>query len=132
MRAALAAARVEIDTADDEPPPGWQRDPKPEEVRAPQHPSVDEPADFTADLIASPIISDRDGENEETEGKEEPPDRGTQLADLDAETAQKLRLLRRLNPSKSQQELLAQIMAEKAEQQESRGVSKKRGWFSRR
>ena len=47
--------------------------------------------------------------------------------DLDSDTANKLRMLRRLNPTKSDQELLAKI----AEEMKKTGKAKsKKGWFA--
>ncbi len=47
--------------------------------------------------------------------------------DLDLEATSKLKMLRRLNPNKSQEELLAQIDAGKA--QKSPGKQKRRWWW---
>ncbi|MGB2984496.1 MAG: hypothetical protein WBE26_01325, partial [Phycisphaerae bacterium] len=121
MQAALASARAEIEAADDEPPPGLPAGAPPETDPSPPEPeSSSSPYKVTSDLLATPTVDDKTSLAEESEPS----------LDLDPETANKLKLLRRLNPAKSQGELLAQITAEKTGKPETRQKRRKK-WFTR-
>ena len=120
MRAALAAAKAEI-AAEKTDASGDAETPH-QSPAAPAAPtgSAPTPVKFTADLLKGKPAGKQKKKAKDTE----PP------PDLDPETAAKLRLLRRLNPGKSHDELLDQIKSEtggsSAQKQQSK---KKKKWF---
>ncbi|GAF99490.1 unnamed protein product, partial [marine sediment metagenome] len=105
MKEALAAARAEIEAAKDEAaahPTARSRPGSESTIQTPAPGNV--AAQLAGDLVASPKPT-----------KEESQVRTTEIPqDLDPETRTKLKLLRRLNPRKSVDELLAQIANEQA------------------
>ncbi len=122
LQAAADAARAEIEAADDELPTGAFPD-----TREPTPPFTSQsdrdaaPFKFTRALTATTETVEKAVSARE---EELPPD-------LDPETAQKLKLLRRLNSGKSYEELLHRITADKAAQPPSK-QKKKHKWFSRK
>jgi len=119
MREALEAARAEIEHGDDEPAPGSASSSFEDDNLGDLG---DEPVKFTKAML------DRQSQSAQDAGSTtDAPD--SVLANLDPETAKKLKMLKRLQPNKSEEELLAQIGVEKS----ARALpAKKRGWFSRR
>ncbi|HNQ24492.1 MAG TPA: hypothetical protein PKK06_15505 [Phycisphaerae bacterium] len=121
MRSALAAAYAELETDDAEPPRGAGAPPVPAHVAAPVGGGS---TDYTDDLIAKPLPAEPACPPVEAETETPPP------GDLDPVVAQKLRMLRRLNPNKSQQELLAQIAAEG--HAPGQATPNRKRWFGRK
>jgi hypothetical protein len=121
MKAALAAARAEIEAPDAEPPPGSVenmdgQDAPPPPVRG----SDDLPLKLGGDSGGHPEVGD-----------DQPSPTGSEIpTDLDPEISSKLKLLRRLNPDKSYEELLAQAVAHAGDSSSSNQDKKKRKWFS--
>ena len=118
MRAALAAARAEIEAEKSgvvQASDLKKKAPVPNAVAA-----APVPLKFTADLINAPAPQKK---KKLKKVEELPPG-------LDAATESKLKLLRRLNPSKSYKELLEQISPEdKAAVSGDASSKKKRRWF---
>ena len=135
LHRALAAARAEIEAAENEPPPGLSPEEQRElDARAAADVAEDQVVKFTRDMASAEAA----GESAEAQqSRRLQPARtfaqaeacGSGDTELDPETARKLRMLRRLNPTKSKQELLAQITLEKTGKSTGQ---KKRGWFSRK
>jgi hypothetical protein len=123
MKEALAAAKAELEAAENEPPPGVNAAATPE---SPPPQPDDAPVKFTANMAdaarGDPKAADATDPATPDNGKEEE-------LDLDPATAQKLKMLRRLKPDRSTEQLLAQISAD----QLAEPVAKpRRRWFSRK
>jgi hypothetical protein len=116
MQEALAAARAEIAAADDEPVSAPAVD---YAVEHPEHSRRAQPVKFTREFVEQHAKPNDQAQNQE-------PSRSEHMQ-LDPETAGKLKLLRRLNPGKSVEALLAQI---KDEQPNTPAAKQKRSWFS--
>lgn len=121
MKAALAAARAELEAEDEPPTPT---------VIASAQPTA-------ASAVPAPAASQSNARDCEMEVKPVTPaatpdsiDKAAVPTDLDPQTAVALRTLRRLNPTKSTEELLAQIAARKPE--EVAATKARKGWFSRK
>ena len=116
MREALAAARAEIAAADDEPPPG----PSAESMANVEAPDAYDPVHFTADLSEEPTNTSPAPEQTEDE---------VDKLDLDASVRSKLKMLRRLQPGKSINDLLTQLESEKGS---NVAPKQKRRWFAKK
>ena len=120
MRAALAAAKAEIAAEKTDDSDGAETPHQSPAAPAARAGSAPTPVKFTADLLKGKPAGKQ---KKKTKDTEPPPD-------LDPETAAKLRLMRRLNPGKSYDELLDQIKREtggpSAKKQQSK---KKKKWF---
>jgi hypothetical protein len=111
LRAALEAARAEVEDAQDEPPHETHM---PVEQPAPEAREANNPLIFT-------------GKTSKPEQSEPPLGSEAELeASLDPETRRKIKMLRRLNPGKPLQELLEQISATKTPAAQKKA---KRKWF---
>ena len=122
MKAAMAAARAELEEEDEAPP-------RPATASA-HPPASSAPAVFDSPGAPGP----RAGESKATPiapvAKPVSNKNAAIPSDLDPKTAIALRTLRRMNPNKSIDELLAQIAARKPEKIVAKKT--KKGWFSRR
>ena len=160
MKEALAAARAEVEAAnkEEQPPaepvtseesdtggksPGPKNAPKfsPAKVQATgvKQPQSPKPVKVTRDTLSgkSHRLGKKSAKGKPAQNGPEPEDgpesARTASVDLDAETADKLRMLRRLNPHRSEAELLGMLAArlEKQVNPPEDGNRKKR-WFARR
>ena len=118
LKNALALARAEIDAAESEPVPCMTDAAKRElEARALEEAEPDAPVRFTREMAAGCAGA--------ATARSDKGDAGG--VQHDAETTRKLKMLRRLNPAKTEEALLAQL----AEDHAAPVAVKKKGWFSR-
>jgi hypothetical protein len=111
-----------------EPQPEAQPD---DRASAPAKSAQPEPPAPAADIAPPPgaVTQAIIDQQEEPEAQSEAAQGDVSSLDLDPETAHKLRMLRRLNPGKSDVELLAQLQSRQpAEQKQSRA---KKSWWKR-
>ncbi|MCH7840093.1 MAG: hypothetical protein IID38_07655, partial [Planctomycetes bacterium] len=142
LRAALAAARAEIEAAD-EVPPVTKQSPPPEASSDSKHVKTlgstigdvdgqNQPVKFTGEmateLAATPAAAQLSAMQAPL--SEPVPSTNAEFAKLGAAAQKKLKLLRRLNPAKSEAELLAQIMSQQPQNQPQKQDGRsKRKWF---
>jgi hypothetical protein len=120
MRAALAVARAEVEAAKHDEPTAARSGAKtktPSSGR--KHKAGNAPVQFTREMA----------QKSAPELVVKPPATVSASIDLDPATADRLRLMRRLNPAQSDQELLAKIAAE--EKNPAR-IKQKKSWFALR
>ena len=118
MREALAAARVEVEAAKREESKAARSGLKEKSTsNGKKRKTGKSPFKFTREMAQNGVP--------DLPAKQPAPVSAS--IDLDSDTASKLRMLRRLNPTKSDQELLAKI----AEELKKTGKTKsKKGWFA--
>jgi len=120
MRTALASARAEVEAAKHKERTAARSGPKAKALsNGRKRKAGNAPVQFTRETAQKPAP--------ELVAKQ--PAAVSASIDLDPETANRLRMMRRLNPTKSDQELLAKISAE--EKNPAR-VKQKKGWFALR
>jgi len=138
LRRALEAARAEMAAAESEAAPSLSPEARMKlEEDARRAAEAIAPVKFTSEMAARTARTTGVGKSDKTSkpaaAKKAVTRRKTVTAapqiELDPETANKLKTLRRLNPTKSEAELLAQIESEKAK---TSTVKAKKGWFSRK
>ena len=125
MKSALAAARAELD-GPDEIAPTESGAAIPEASLAAEQEDAPVTPSYSDDLVAKPLPT---VEEQVSAEPAEPAAADEAPADLDAATARKLKMLRRLDPRASVAELLARIQAEE-KPSVSPGVKKR--WFGRK
>lgn len=125
MRAALTAARAELEQADQEPAPGTKRSGKANKsAPAAKVKSANDPIKITRESLMKRAKEEEAGDTAAKTKQEEKP----LPQDLDAAALQQLRMLRRLNPNQSDEQLLGRI---NTKPESPGGQKQKRGWFSR-
>ena len=121
MRAALEAARAEVQAAS-EAPPNSRRSRKAYRAGATKKDKDPKQVKVTGDLLAKPKSA-----SDEESAKPEPPSQ-----DLPPDVVTKLKLLRRLNPTRTEPELLAQIASKQSDATNGKKSAKKRKGFFRK
>jgi hypothetical protein len=121
MKAALVAARAQMERGDDDSAVVPSSKAQAETSRAASDPKTQvDTSGFGDDLVAK---SETEDEAQTSKGDSLPPD-------LPPEVVAKLKTLRRLNPNRSYEELLAQATVDKGPQ--NAGTQKKKKWFGRK
>lgn len=126
MKAALAAAQAEVSETEREEAPATQPSKSRARAAAKRGKATQPSSKLSQDVARlpqrRPVIEKQ---------KAETPPAHSPLTELDQDTRSKMKMLKRLNPMKSEQELLAMIAAD-ATRPDQGNAKAKRGWFSRR